>query len=266
MEIEKINDNQIRCTLTHADLAERQLRMEELAYGSEKAKRLFHEMMLQASKKFGFEAEDIPLMIEAIPSSSDSIVLIITKVEDPDELDARFSKFSASPQGDSFENRIASMLDRLKKLEGAEEFLDMIHSLREAHKDAAKKNATSAAVPAAPAETPADGAKAANEEAVPESSIRFFRFSGLDQAIRACRFLSGRYLGPSILYKSMPEEDYILVLVKEDMPVSEFGCICNMLSEYGTPENGSKTSLAYLEEHGETIASPDAVGVLSRLS
>ncbi len=32
----------------------------------------------------------IPLMIEAIPISMDSIVLIITKVEDPDELDTRF--------------------------------------------------------------------------------------------------------------------------------------------------------------------------------
>lgn len=43
-------------------------------------------MMQQASFDFGFEAEDLPLMIEAIPSSGDSIVLIITKVEDPEEL------------------------------------------------------------------------------------------------------------------------------------------------------------------------------------
>ena len=86
MKIEKINDNQIRCTLTHADLAERQLHLSELAYGTEKAKSLFHDMMQQAAFEFGFEADDIPLMIEAIPASSDSIVLIITKVEDPEEL------------------------------------------------------------------------------------------------------------------------------------------------------------------------------------
>ena len=42
MKIEKINDNQIRCTLTRADLADRQLKLSELAYGSEKAKSLFH--------------------------------------------------------------------------------------------------------------------------------------------------------------------------------------------------------------------------------
>ena len=79
MKIEKINDNQIRCTLTHADLAARHLKLSELAYGTEKAKSLFRDMMQQASFDFGFDAEDLPLMIEAIPSSADSIVLIITK-------------------------------------------------------------------------------------------------------------------------------------------------------------------------------------------
>ena len=34
MKIEKINDNQIRCTLTRDDLAQRQLKLSELAYGS----------------------------------------------------------------------------------------------------------------------------------------------------------------------------------------------------------------------------------------
>ena len=79
MKIEKLNENQIRCTLTHADLAARHLKLSELAYGTEKAKSLFRDMMQQASFDFGFEAEDLPLMIEAIPSSGDSIVLISHK-------------------------------------------------------------------------------------------------------------------------------------------------------------------------------------------
>ena len=95
VKIEKINDTQIRCTLTSEDLADRQLKLSELAYGSEKAKDLFRDMMLQAQDQFGFEADNVPLMIEAIPITPDSIVLIITKVEDPEELDTRFSKFAA---------------------------------------------------------------------------------------------------------------------------------------------------------------------------
>ena len=94
MKLEKINENQIRCTLTKQDLEEHQIRISELAYGSDKAKRLFRDMMQQAQLQFGFEADNIPLMIEAIPVNTESIILIITKVEDPEELDTRFSKFA----------------------------------------------------------------------------------------------------------------------------------------------------------------------------
>ena len=80
MKIEKINDNQIRCTLTRDDLAQRQLKLSELAYGSEKAKSLFREMMQQAASEFGFESDNLPLMIEAIPTAGDSIVLNIPKL------------------------------------------------------------------------------------------------------------------------------------------------------------------------------------------
>ena len=94
MKIEKVNENQIRCTLTREDLADRELKISELAYGTEKAKDLFRDMMQQAAFECGFEAEDIPLMIEAIPLNSECIVLVITKVEDPEELDTRFSRFA----------------------------------------------------------------------------------------------------------------------------------------------------------------------------
>ena len=57
MKIEKVNENQIRCTLTREDLASRELKISELAYGTEKAKSLFRDMMQQANFEFGFEAD-----------------------------------------------------------------------------------------------------------------------------------------------------------------------------------------------------------------
>ena len=69
MRIEKINENQIRCTLTKEDLADRQIKISELAYGSEKARSLFRNMIEQANYEFGFEVNDIPLMVETIPLS-----------------------------------------------------------------------------------------------------------------------------------------------------------------------------------------------------
>ena len=116
MKIEKVNENQIRCTLTREDLASRELKISELAYGTEKAKSLFRDMMQQANFEFGFEAEDIPLMIEAIPLNADCIVLIITKVEDPEELDTRFSRFAPSVTEDSDDDSDESTADEVLDL------------------------------------------------------------------------------------------------------------------------------------------------------
>ena len=141
MKIEKVNENQIRCTLTREDLASRELKISELAYGTEKAKSLFRDMMQQANFEFGFEAEDIPLMIEAIPLNADCIVLIITKVEDPDELDTRFSKFApfkGSKSSDTVE------------IDGADNIIDIFQKLCESklknipQKTEEKKDSTTA--------------------------------------------------------------------------------------------------------------------------
>ena len=104
MKLEKLNDNQIRCTLNKSDLEKRELRLSELAYGSAKARALFRDMIQQASIELGFEAENSPLMIEAIPISNDCLVLVVTKVEDPDELDTRFSRFSSPFDDEEFED------------------------------------------------------------------------------------------------------------------------------------------------------------------
>ena len=103
MKIEKLNENQIRCTLNKADLADHNIRLTELAYGTDRAKALFRDMMQQASDDVGFEVGDIPLMIEAIPVNPDCLILIVTKVEDPEELDTRFSKFT-KPSSEDYDD------------------------------------------------------------------------------------------------------------------------------------------------------------------
>ena len=50
MKIERISDNQIRCTLNKADLAGKETLLNELAFGSDKAKGLFRELMKKASQ------------------------------------------------------------------------------------------------------------------------------------------------------------------------------------------------------------------------
>ena len=121
MRIERISENTIRCTLTNFDLSVRNIKMSELTYGSENARNLFREMMQRAHNEVGFEAEDTPIMVEAIPMSNDSIMLIITKVEDPDELDTRFSRFTQEHEESNSMPNLANEL-----LEGADEILNLL--------------------------------------------------------------------------------------------------------------------------------------------
>lgn len=93
MYIEKLSDNQVKFTLNKTDLLERNIKIAELAYGSEKTQELFREMMNQATIECGFRAENIPLMIEAIPVSPDSIIIIVTKVTSSEEIENRFNIF-----------------------------------------------------------------------------------------------------------------------------------------------------------------------------
>jgi len=90
MKIERINDNQVKIMLTRIDLDERDIKIGELAYGSEKAQALFRDIMEEAQAQCGFEAENLPLMIEAIPYSQDSITIIVTKVQNSSDLEERF--------------------------------------------------------------------------------------------------------------------------------------------------------------------------------
>lgn len=104
MKIEKINDKQIRCTISRADLEDRHIKFSELLLGQGKQRNFFQDMMRQANEDFGFEVNDKPLMVEAIPVSPENIVLLITKVEDGDDRGSSLAKlFSSNKEEDAFD-------------------------------------------------------------------------------------------------------------------------------------------------------------------
>ena len=96
MKIEKISETQVKFILNQTDLTERNIKINELAYGSEKMQDLFREMLEQALHECGFQPENnVPLMIEAIPLSTESIMIIVTKVNSTEDFD---SKLNLMPQ------------------------------------------------------------------------------------------------------------------------------------------------------------------------
>lgn len=242
MKIEKLSQNQIRCILTKEDLLSRQIRVSELVYGSEKAKALFQDMMEEASE-LGFKAEDNPLMIEAIPVPGESLEIIITRMEDPDELDTRFSKFTDSD------------ID----MEDFDEY-DMENERDEE------------------AELPFLGTGENTEEFQPEEEEvsevlledveipairRIYAFEQLDDLIFASYAMNPTYTVDSSLYKDELKGRYYLLLENPGKPVRPFHMACNQAAEYGSLKRSDGVRVAYLKEHYKMMIEKKAVEKLA---
>lgn len=266
MKIEKISDNQIRCTLTKEDLADRKLQISELAYGTENAKALFREMMQQAAYEYGFEADDIPLMIEAVPMSADSIILIITKVEYPEELDTRFSKFS-DPGSDDGLDDFAEGSAAAPISASADDILDMFRQMQE-KKDERKENTTKKNADFIPLPKALNQQK--NKSDTPAVSVlpnltKLFVFGSLREVIRLAHILDGFYDEQNTLYKSPDSSRFYLILTKGSHTPEEFNKVCNILTEYSRQARYTAATEAYFKEHYPVLLGGQALQTLATL-
>lgn len=261
MKLEKISDTQIRCTLNKEDLMDRELRISELAYGSDKAKQLFRDMMQQAAYEFGFEAEDIPLMIEATPVSADCLVLVITKVEDPDELDTRFSNFTPYGSNEDEEEE-----DEEEEEDAyADEILNCFEHLGELLGKRDKETASEEEYVTKRKE-PEKQPKEKNDFVQLASSLyKIFTFRNLSEITTLSKIIAPIYDGNNTLYKNPMDQKYFLVVHISKHSPEDFNKVCNMISEFGRSEKTNYASTSYYKEHFQVIIAEKAIQKLSVL-
>ena len=288
MKLEKLSDTQIRCTLSKEDLSQRQLHLSELAYGSEKAKELFRDMMQQASIELGFEADNIPLMIEAIPISNDCLVLVVTKVEDPDELDTRFSRFSKINVDDSFDEDFSDIddtdfeemdfLDDEDDIDMDDEPLPFSPSsdFDNADSDASTSSKERSAIDdaldliapftQAIAQAKKEAMRKKKENRSSVQDCQYISFQNFSQAAQLGAFLAPFFEGESSLYKDSFSNNYYMILRKTQSENDTFHRACNIAADFGVRISASYATPAYFREHFETILEENAVEMLGELA
>ncbi len=254
MKLERVSEYQISCTLSGFDLIERDIELNELAYGSKKARRLLREMMQQASSELGFEVDNMPLRVESIPLSNDSIQVLITKVDDPEEMDARFSRFVPSADMDDDDRS------------GFSDFLQEPDSrTAPASFDDEEMNAFLRKCVATAEDLPSSY----DVKKIPEPSaqmVRGFRFSNLDAVITAAHALQGTAnFAKEALYRNPENGQYILVLRFRKQASLRTAFLCNGLSEYGDPLPLTPARVAFYDEHFDCILSKDVLSSLAKL-
>ena len=231
MKIEKIDDNSIKCTLSSLDLSSRNINLRDMTYGSQAAKRLFNEMMQKAKEEVGFSIENTPLMIEAIPLQGGAVQLIISKVDDPEELDTRFSKFSAAGSGQN--GWISELATQI--LEGAQGLMKQLKETEEEPGVAEEKKESG------------------------DEGIRLYRFRTLDRVIDAAKAVSYCDLGANSLYKAEDKKGYYLSLHSKGEDIDSLNRAANLLLEYGERVNGGSATEAYYKEHMEQLIQENAL-------
>lgn len=288
MKLEKLSDTQIRCTLSKEDLSQRQLHLSELAYGSEKAKELFRDMMQQASIELGFEADNIPLMIEAIPISNDCLVLVVTKVEDPDELDTRFSRFSKINVDDSFDEDFSDIddtdfeemdfLDDEDDIDMDDEPLPFSPSsdFDNADSDSSTSSKERSAIDdaldliapftQAIAQAKKEAMRKKKENRSSVQDCQYYSFQNFSQAAQLGAFLAPFFEGESSLYKDSFSNNYYMILRKTQSENDTFHRACNIAADFGVRISASYATPAYFREHFETILEENAVEMLGELA
>ena len=254
MKIERLNDYQIKCTLTGEDLQERNIKLSELAYGTDKARELFGDMIMEAGEQLGFEVEDMPLMIEAVPIGSECIVLIITKVEDPEEMDTRFANYAPSVQygeaGSDAADPGDDVTDIFRRLQQGD-----FPVLPTAGKVASGRSRDVLQPAKKNREVPAQGQ---------DRDSLVWSFAGMHDVI-AFAGAAGISGVSSSLYKDPSTGRLILLMITKGVRDTDLKRLTAGLAEFGRQEKGLARNHAYLEEHLETVIADNALENLAGL-
>lgn len=229
MKIERISDNQIRCTLNKEDLVGQEMLLNELAFSPDKAKGLFRDLMQKAAVEVGFDTEDEPIMIEAIPVNKDCLVLVITKVDEQENMSDGFQQFA---------KRISKDVSRFS--------IDDDTDLSSA---SSKTFATF---------------ESTMTDVMTDSGMEVYCFDSLDGASDACKRISS-FEAEGALYKDPMNSCYYLSIT---MPVAtnrkaEFEQIHTILREHCRRMPNTYATKSFFKEHLTPIIKNDAITVLA---
>lgn len=233
MKFERLDENKIRCTLTKAELAEKHINLTELAYGTDKAKALFKDLMDQARDELGFEVDDMPLMIEAIPVKPDSLMLIITKVSNPDEMNSRFSKFAGLNPNEIVENL----------MDGEQ------------------------SAPETPEQTTVEDAwkEDASDINVKDAAYVVFAFDSIKDVISVAHIVTGYYKSDNSLYTNPHDNRLYLLMYRNHNTEDEMRRVGLKASEYGFYIKTIYSSREFFDEHFQLIIKDEALQRLAEI-
>ncbi len=250
MNIEVIGNLRVKCTLTSEYLKSRWIDLADLAYGSDEATALFRDIIEETKERFGIDfgaKENHPFMIEAIPMGEGVLDIIISKVEEAEELDTRFSRFTP---GIADGNDDADYGDDYDDEEDEPAF----RAPKEHPKPAVRKAATYG--------KPFFEVLEKEKDKIRESgcivTISFKKLSDLMKMAES----GPDYSGPSSVYKCA-DGSYLLVITADGEDFAKAMSFAGQATEFGNARIIPRSGAAFLDRDHEVLIASDALKKLT---
>ena len=253
MNYEKSNDHQIRFFLDKSDLINRKIDISNLTYGSDQARKLFDEISAIADSEFNFDTANSDVSIEAIPVSEDSLVVILSKEPEPDQIDTRFSKFT--PTKEDIEEATGEFSD--KSLKSANDILNLLSSFKDTLSSIRDESDNSTQ----------------NKEEVPDITVPskdtkkniyiVFKFDNMDKLIDLSHIIVSKYKGTSSVYEK--DNAFYLIINNKSVDDITFNQICNISCEFGENASSSTYSVNFITEYFNPVIKRGAIKDLASI-
>jgi len=237
MNVERLNDNQIRFVFHAQELAARDISMNDiLTRSTDKAQGLFQEITALLQNEFAFSVAGTPLVFEAAVSQ-DGLSILVTKVTDQNGM---------GPTGGFGFPGMQGMIN------------NVISQISKGGYAPVGPNQPPHGMPAPQGSNVHPQHPPGNLPPAPESGYAVYSFENLDMLAAATARIGTSYCGNSHVYKM--DGKYFLILQDEGKSVKSTKRFDVMLSELGQREISSSLSYNRMLEYGEVVVAEDAVG------
>ena len=288
MEMARVSDTQIRFILDKDDLQKKDMDFKDLAFSSDKANKLFKELLSIAQVSLGFELNGDPIVVEAVPLGDGRVMLMVNKVDKDDTRHDRLARLA------SLEDMDMSMFEHVEltdeRYEDSDEDSDEILFDMEDDEEETDSDGDTVTVESEPSPETAKQ-KTQEELNAVENLLRgimnnsnrtsaghlkkdpnekkrneaVFYFENISNVIAASHLVRGMYHSTNSLYKNEHEGRLYLYLMCDRDKEEQFRKACAALCEFGDPCRSTYATKHYLDEHFKLIRKDNALQTLSTL-
>ena len=237
MDIKRINDNQIRCALTEAEIEEMGFTIDEIIGNGETTQKFMRVVLEKVEEQEAIDIELLSPMVRAELLPDHSMAITFGGITE-EEKKGMFGK-------------ILEMMNQMAGKVGQPE----TEAMTEPKTPSQKIESDTFENQMEALET---------EEIFAESTPLALEFEKIEDAVRICKLFAGKEKVPQSSFYKM-DEKYYLIMEYQGFSKQEIKPLAFMAVEYNHHRIASPTGISYIKEHGKCILAQDAICDLIQL-